>query len=286
VIGPWRHSGVNYEARELGQLKLKGDTGLQFRRDYMKPFLDRYLRDGAPQTPTPPVLTYATGADLWQVTQKWPVGTPTPLYLQGSFGLAWTKPDGGYDTYVSDPAKPVPFVPRPIHLRDADVWKPWLVHDQRFAEGRTDVLTYTSAPLDKPVHIMGAAKVDLWAATSGTDSDWVVKLIDVSADGSELPIGIEIFRGRYVRSFEKPEALKPGKAENFRWSLPNVNHVFQPGHRLMVQVQSSLFPLYDRNPQTFVSNIFNAKPGDYKKATQTIYHDPSRPSALWLPVVS
>jgi hypothetical protein len=286
VIGPWRHSGVNYEARELGQLKLKGDTGLQFRRDYMKPFLDRYLRDGAPQTPTPPVLTYATGADLWQVTQKWPVGTPTPLYLQGSYGLAWTKPDGGYDTYVSDPAKPVPFVPRPIHLRDADVWKPWLVHDQRFAEGRTDVLTYTSAPLDKPVHIMGAAKVDLWAATSGTDSDWVVKLIDVSADGSELPIGIEIFRGRYVRSFEKPEALKPGKAENFRWSLPNVNHVFQPGHRLMVQVQSSLFPLYDRNPQTFVSNIFNAKPGDYKKATQTIYHDPSRPSALWLPVVS
>jgi hypothetical protein len=286
VIGPWRHSGVNYEARELGQLKLKGDTGLQFRRDYMKPFLDRYLKDGAPQTPTPRVLTYETGADQWQVTQKWPVGTPTAVYLQGDFGLSWAKPNGGSDTYVSDPAKPVPFVPRPIHLREADVWKPWLVHDQRFVEGRTDVLTYTSAPLDKPVHIMGAPKVDLWAATSGTDSDWVVKLIDVSPDGSELPIGIEIFRGRYVRSFEKPEALKPGKAENYKWSLPNVNHVFQPSHRLMVQVQSSLFPLYDRNPQTFVPNIFNAKPGDYRKATQTIYHDASRPSAVWLPVVS
>jgi putative CocE/NonD family hydrolase len=285
VIGPWRHSGVNYEARELGQVKVKGDTGLQFRRDYMKPFLDRYLKDGAPQAPTPPVLTYATGADQWQVSQKWPAGTATPLYLQGSFGLSWGKPNRGSDTYVSDPAKPVPFVPRPVHFRDNDVWRTWLVHDQRFVESRPDVLTYPSAPLDKPVHIMGAPKVDLWAATSGTDSDWVVKLIDVSPDGSELPIGIEIFRGRYVHSFEKPEALKPGKAENFHWSLPNVNHVFEPGHRLMVQVQSSLFPLYDRNPQTFVPNIFNAKPGEYRKATQTIYHDAAHPSAVWLPVV-
>jgi putative CocE/NonD family hydrolase len=285
VIGPWRHSGVNYEARELGQVKVKGDTGLQFRRDTMKPFLDRYLKSGAPQTPTPPVLTYATGADQWQVSQKWPAGTVRPLYLQGSFGLSWSKPDGGSDTYVSDPAKPVPFVPRPVHFSDSDAWRTWLVHDQRFVESRPDVLTYTSAPLDRPVHIMGAPKVDLWAATSGTDSDWVVKLIDVSPDGSELPIGIEIFRGRYVRSFEKPEALKSGKAENFAWSLPNVNHVFEPGHRLMVQVQSSLFPLYDRNPQTFVPNIFNAKPGDYRKATQTIYHDAAHPSAVWLPVV-
>jgi putative CocE/NonD family hydrolase len=123
VIGPWRHSGVNYEARELGQVKVKGDTGLQFRRDYMKPFLDRYLKDGAPQAPTPPVLTYATGADQWQVSQKWPAGTATPLYLRGSFGLSWGKPNGGSDTYVSDPAKPVPFVPRPVHFRDNDVWR-------------------------------------------------------------------------------------------------------------------------------------------------------------------
>ncbi|MBS0503983.1 MAG: CocE/NonD family hydrolase [Proteobacteria bacterium] len=285
VIGPWRHSGVNYEARELGQLKFAGDTGLQFRSQYMKPFFDRYLKDGAPQTPTPPVLTYATGADKWQITQAWPMGTMKPLYLQKSFSLSWAKPSGGSDSYLSDPANPVPFVPRPVHMRDADVWKPWLVHDQSFVTGRPDVLSYSSDILAKPVHIMGAPKVDLWAATSGSDSDWVVKLIDVYPDGFQLPVGIEIFRGRYVHSFEKPEALKPGKAENFSWSLPNVNHVFLPGHKLIVQVQSSLFPLYDRNPQSFVPNIFNAKPGDYRKATQTIYHEAGRASAVWLPVV-
>ncbi|NNM75573.1 CocE/NonD family hydrolase [Sphingomonas sp. ID1715] len=285
VIGPWRHSGVNYEARELGQVKLEGDTGLQFRRGTMKPFLDRYLKDGAAATATPPVLTYATGANAWEVSDRWPRGTERPLYLQGSFGLSWSKPNGGSDSYVSDPARPVPFMPRPVKMGEADRWRTWLVADQRFVQDRPDVLTYTSDVLDRPVHIAGAPRVDLWAATSGTDSDWVVKLIDVSPDGSQLPIGIEIFRGRYVRSFEKPEALKPGKAENYRWSLPNVNHVFQPGHRLMVQVQSSLFPLYDRNPQSFVPNIFSAKPGDYRKATQTVFHDAARASALWLPVV-
>jgi hypothetical protein len=286
MIGPWRHSGVNYEARELGPLKLEGDTGLQFRRDTMKPFLDRYLKQGAPQTPTPPVLTYATGANKWEASQSWPRGTSRPLYLRGSFGLSWSKPSGGADTYVSDPAKPVPFMPRPVKMGDADRWRTWLVSDQRFVQDRPDVLTYTSDALDKPVHIAGTPKVDLWAATSGTDSDWVVKLIDVAPDGSQLPIGIEIFRGRYVRSFAKPEALKPGRAENYRFELPHVNHVFQPGHRLMVQVQSSLFPLYDRNPQSFVPNIFNAKPGDYRKATQTVFHDAARASAVWLPVVA
>ena len=286
VIGPWRHSGVNYEARELGPLRLEGDTGLQFRRDTMKPFLDRYLKDGAPQTPTPPVLTYATGANKWEVSQSWPRGTARPLYLQGRFGLSWGKPGGGADSYVSDPAKPVPFMPRPIKMGEADRWRTWLVSDQRFVQDRQDVLTYTSDLLDTPVHIAGAPKVDLWAATSGTDSDWVVKLIDVAPDGSQLPIGIEIFRGRYVRSFEKPEALKPGRAENYRFELPHVNHVFRRGHRLMVQVQSSLFPLYDRNPQSFVPNIFNAKAGDYRRATQTVFHELGRASAVWLPVVS
>ena len=285
VIGPWRHSGVNYEARDLGELKFAGDTGLQFRTRYMKPFLDRYLKDGAPPAPTPPVLTYATGADKWQVTPAWPMGAMKPVYLQKGFTLSWSKPDGGADSYVSDPAKPVPFVPRPVHMRDGDVWKPWLVHDQSFVADRTDVLSYSSDVLAKPVHIMGAPKVDLWAATSGTDSDWVVKLIDVYPSGFQLPVGIEIFRGRYVRSFARPEALKPGKAENFSWSLPNVNHVFLPGHKMMGQVQSSLFPLYDRNPQSFVPNIFNAKPGDYKAATQTIYHEAGKASAVWLPVV-
>jgi uncharacterized protein len=174
------------------------------------------------------------------------------------------------------------------------------VHDQRFVEGRPDVLTYESAPLTKAVHIMGSPAVDLFASTSGTDSDWVVKLIDVypndisegrsqgakpSMAGYELPIGIEIFRGRYVRDKAHPSALPSGKVVEYRWNLPNVDHVFLPGHRLMVQVQSTLFPLYDRNPQTFVPNIFNAKPSDYRTATQRIYAGGSTPSAVLLPIV-
>ncbi|MDB5691030.1 MAG: peptidase [Alphaproteobacteria bacterium] len=295
VIGPWRHSGVNYEGSSLGALSFEGDTGLQFRRDVMKPFLDRYLKQGAPQTPTPPVLTYATGDNKWQVTQAWPAGKPTPLYLQADRALSFQAPGAaGHDDYVSDPAKPVPFVPRPIHLREADVWKPWLVSDQRFVDGRPDVLTYVTPPLDRAVHIAGAPLVDLFAATSGSDSDWVVKLIDVYPEertaqprlaGYELPIGIDIFRGRYVRGFDKPAALTPGRVEEYRFGLPNVNHVFEPGHRIMVQIQSALFPLYDRNPQSFVPNIFNARPGDYRPATQSIYHGPGRASAVWLPVM-
>jgi putative CocE/NonD family hydrolase len=185
-------------------------------------------------------------------------------------------------------------------MNASDQWKPWLVHDQRFVSGRTDVLVYTGEVLDKPVHIMGAPQVELFASTSGTDSDWVVKLIDVypneapeEADqgskpdmsGFELPIGIEIFRGRYVDSFAKPRALKAGKAEHYRFTLPNVNHVFLPGHRIMVQVQSSLFPLYDRNPQKFVPNIFYAKASDYQPATQKVYYGGSTPSAVLLPIV-
>ena len=171
-------------------------------------------------------------------------------------------------------------------MGDAEQWKPWLVHDQRFVSDRPDVAVWRTAPLDKPLHIMGAPEVSLFAATTGTDSDWVVKLIDVypndvpeaaaqggkpSLGGYELPVGIEIFRGRYFRSFAKPARLTPGKAEHYRWTLPNVDHVFLPGHRIMVQVQSSLFPLYDRNPQRFVDNIMYAKPGDYRKATQSIW---------------
>jgi uncharacterized protein len=266
----------------------------------VKPFFDHWLR-GAPDPHTPPVLTYATGIDKWQVSQKWPLGTATPFYLTAGAGAAFTSAGpAGHDDYVSDPAHPVPFLPRPIAMDDDAQWKPWLVHDQRFVSDRTDVLNFTGAVLDKPVHIMGAPMVDLYAATSGTDSDWVVKLIDVypndipepaaqgskpSMAGFELPIGIEIFRGRYVDDFAKPRALRAGKVEHYRWSLPNVDHVFLPGHRIMVQVQSSLFPLYDRNPQTFVPNIFYAKKADYRKATQSIWHGGATPSAVILPVV-
>ncbi len=296
VIGPWRHSGVNYDGSALGKLDFVGDTGLQFRTQTMKPFLDQYLKTGGRRADIAPVVSYATGEGSagWENATTWG-GKPVPLYLQGGGGLGFAAAASpGREDYVSDPAKPVPFVARPVHMRDRDVWTTWLVADQHFAEGRPDVVSFTTAPLDKAVHIAGQPMVDLFAATSGTDSDWVVKLIDVYPDeatgkprtaGIQLPVGVEIYRGRYVGGFDKPRALTPGKTENYKFGLPHVNHVFAPGHRIMVQVQSSLFPLYDRNPQTFVPNIFNAGAGDYRKATQSIAFGPGQASAVWLPVV-
>ena len=295
VIGPWRHSGVNYQATELGPYKLPGDIGLDFRTRYMKPFLDHYLK-GGPDPKLASAITYATGINKWDESKTWPVGAATPLYLQADGSLDWTRPSAkdAHDDYVSDPMKPVPFSPRPVHMRDADAWRTWLIRDQRFVSGRPDVLEYATPALTSDVHIMGAPQVDLFAATSGSDSDWVVKLIDVYPDedtyrpetaGMQMGIAFEIFRGRYVKDFAKPQALKPGKAENYKFGLPNVDHVFLKGHRIMVQVQSTLFPLYDRNPQTYVPNIFFAKPADYKKATQSIYRSAAQPSAVILPVV-
>jgi hypothetical protein len=299
AIGPWRHSGANHYGYDLGALTFTGDTAAEWRTRWVKPFFDHYLRDG-PDPRTPPVVSYATGVNRWEESPRWPMGTPTPLFLTGQNGASFERPAAlGHDEYVSDPTKPVPFIPRPISIGASDQWKPWLVHDQRFVSGRTDVLVYKTAPLTKPMHIMGAPQVELFAATTGTDSDWVVKLIDVypneapedasqgakpDMSGFELPIGIEIFRGRYVDSFAKPRALRPGKAEHYSFALPNVNHVFLPGHRIMVQVQSSLFPLYDRNPQTFVPNIFYAKAEDYRKVTQSVFHGGERASAVMLPV--
>jgi hypothetical protein len=229
------------------------------------------------------------------------MGTLAPLYLGDKFSAALAAPAAaGHDDYISDPAKPVPFVPRPANLNNRKQWISWLVQDQRFADGRPDVLTYEMPVLDKPLHIMGAPQVDLFAATTGTDSDWVVKLIDVlpnttpeadpgqvekTTPGEQIPIGIEIFRGRYVHGFATPAPLTPGKVEEFKWPLPNVNHVFLPGHKIMIQIQSTLFPLYDRNPQTYVDNIFNAQPADYKPATQSIYHGGNTASAVLLPIV-
>jgi putative CocE/NonD family hydrolase len=300
VIGPWRHSGVNHYGYSLGDLTFTGDTAREFRVKYMKPFFDHYLKD-APDPHTPPVLTYATGINRWEESPKWPMGTPTPLYLSDQWGAAFSAPAAsGHDDYISNPSKPVPFVPRPVTAGNRSQWTTWLVQDQRFADGRPDVLSYETTSLDKPVHIMGAPQVDLFAATTGTDSDWVVKLIDVypntspegdpgqtekTTPGEQIPIGIEIFRGRYVHGFATPAPLTPGKVEEYKWDLPNVDHVFLPGHQIMIQVQSTLFPLYDRNPQTYVDNIFNARPADYKPATQSIWHGGTTASSVWLPVV-
>ena len=257
-----------------------------------------------------PVTAYETGKDEWQKLPAWPTApTMKPLYLLPGLKLGFspssattanpasTANSAAYDEYVSDPAKPVPFRARPSQPVGYDLpltWPQWLVDDQREASGRTDVLTYTSDVLTEPLHITGQAIANLVASTSGTDSDWVVKLIDVYPDevagepnlgGYQLPIAMDIFRGRYRESFSDAKPIEAGKPLTYRFPLPPTNHVFLPGHRIMVQVQSSWFPLYDRNPQTFVENIFWAKPGDYQKATQRIYHSPGEASAIELPIV-
>jgi hypothetical protein len=309
VMGPWRHSGVNYEGSSLGPLKWNGDTALQFRRDVLKPFFDQYLKDGAPKADTPPVFIYNTGENHWDRLNSWPLACESgcavkskPLYLTAGFGLSFDAPGlrdskspTAYDEYVSDPGKPVPYVPRPVSFADHDVWKRWLVIDQRSVDSRPDVLSYVTPTLTEPVRISGAPVVNLVASTSGTDSDWVVKLIDVYPDvvpsqqelgGYELGIAMDIFRGRYRESFGTPKPITPNIPLPYKFILPTANHVFLPGHKIMVQVQSSWFPLYDRNPQTFVQNLFFAKQGDYIKATQRIYHAAGVASSIDMPVVS
>ena len=305
VLGPWRHSGVNYDGTTLGPLHLEGNTALQFRREVMQPFLDEHLKDAAPKANTPPVFVYETGTNAWRRLPAWPLScesgcasTPRRLYLQPGFQLSFRAPAAGaaaFDEYVSDPAKPVPYQPRPVHFADAPAWQRWLLNDQRFVADRPDVLSYVTAPLTAPLHIAGAPLVNLFASTSGTDSDWVVKLIDVYPDevpsdlpmsGYQLPIGMDIFRGRYRESLEHPRALAANKVQAYHFALPMADHVFLPGHRVMVQIQSSWFPLYDRNPQSYVANIFLAKPADYRKATQRVFHAGTAATSIELPVVA
>ena len=240
---------------------------------------------------------------------SWPAGCATgcsidhkALFFIAGSKLSFDPPkpgDAEFDEYVSDPAKPVPFRKRPIRPIGYDeakglTWPEWLVDDQREASGRTDVLTFTSDVLTAPVKISGEPVASLIASTSGTDSDWVVKLIDVYPDevasqpemgGYQLMVSADIFRGRYYSGWDHPQAIPSGQVVNYRFDLPTANHVFLPGHRIMVQVQSSWFPLYDRNPQTFVPNIFWAKPGDYRRATQRVYHSPESRSFVELPLV-
>jgi uncharacterized protein len=311
VMGPWRHSGVNYDGYSLGPLKWEGDTALQFRRDVLKPFFDQYLKDGAPKADTPPVLIYNTGENHWDRLKSWPLACETgcatkskPLYLTAGLGLSFDPPSGNdsqsvtshqdFDEYVSDPSKPVPYLPRPVVFSDGEAWRRWLLVDQRFVADRPDVVSYTTPVLTEPLRVSGAPVVNLVASTSGTDSDWVVKLIDVYPDevpsrpemgGYELNIAMDIFRGRYRESFETAKPITPNTPLPYKFILPTVNHVFLPGHRVMVQIQSSWFPLYDRNPQTFVPNIFFAKPGDYVKTVQRVYHASGASSFVDLPVV-
>ena len=307
VIGPWHHGQEIEAADHLGAIRFGSDTGTYFQEHILAPFLAHYLKSDAPPNPVAPVTAYLTGANRWERLDAWPRGCtsgcdvkPSPFYLHADGKADFTPPSAAESpdtSYVSDPAKPVPFRVRPdqpVGYSGDQTWPRWLVDDQRPFSGRTDVLTFESAVLTQPVTVAGQPKVHLVASTSGTDSDWVVKLIDVYPDqvadepelgGYQLGISMDIFRGRYRTGFSKPQALTPNAPLLYSFDLPTVNHVFLPGHRIMVQVQSSWFPLYDRNPQTYVPNIFFAKPGDYVTATQRIYHAPGEASYIDLPTV-
>ena len=320
VMGPWFHSQINRQGRGLGPFVWATDTANQWRREVMVPFFNEYLKPDAPKADTPPVWVYDTGADHWDRLNAFPTsceqGCSVPskrLYLAHGGNLSFTAPDhvdnaARYSEFVSDPAKPVPYRPRPILERDNTGWRTWLVTDQRFVDGRPDVLTFVSEPLSASIKLSGEPVVHLIASTSGTDSDWVVKLIDVypnrelgtmdltgafpgllaqpwDMNGYELPMATDIFRGRYRTSFEHPSTIEPDKPLEYTFALPMVERTIPAGHRLMVQVQCTLFPLYDRNPQTFVPNIFEAKAADYQKATQRIWHTTNEASYISLPIV-
>jgi putative CocE/NonD family hydrolase len=306
VMGPWHHGQEIEDGSSLGAIKWGSDTALYFRQKILRPFLDHYLKDDAPKMDVAPVMAFETGTNEWRKYDSWPsAGKGTPLYLQ-HLKLSFDAPRRSgeedprieYDQYISDPAKPVTNRIRPVPTAGYDScaqWPCWLVDDQRDFSGRQDVLAYATDVLKEPLKISGQPIANLIASTSGTDSDWVVKVIDVYPDetapdpklgGYQLAVSMDIFRGRYRESFENPKAITPNEPLLYKWALPTVNHVFLPGHRVMVQVQSSWFPLYDRNPQTFVPNIFFAKPEDYKKATERVYHSAGQTSYVELPVVN
>jgi putative CocE/NonD family hydrolase len=302
VMGPWHHGQEIRDGSSLGAIKFDSDTALYFRREILRPFLDQYLKDSAPPANLQPVVAFETGTNTWRRLAAWPAGCAsgctvraTPLYFNAGLKLSFNAPVSGaaaYEEYVSDPAKPVPYRARPI---DSTSWSRWLVDDQREASGRPDVVAFVSDVITAPVKISGQPIVNLIASTSGTDSDWVVKVIDLYPDevagqpnmgGYQLMVSADIIRGRYRESFESAKPIISNQPLLYRFALPTANHVFLRGHRLMVQIQSSWFPLYDRNPQTFVPNIFWAKPEDYRKAVQRVYHASGQASFIELPLVT
>ena len=289
VLGPWHHGQANGPAMSLGPLAFGGDTGRWFRAKVLIPFLDQQLKDG-PAADIAPVTAFDVGPNQWRRLDDWPpaclsgcASNLTALYLAPGKRLAFTpSPASGSESYVSDPARPVPYRAQSnlSPWAPGSTWRFWLVDDQRFAAHRPDVLAYLGEPLAKPLKLAGTPLVHLRAATSGTDSDWVVKLIDVYPSpnpqhpelaGYQLGIAMDVIRARYRGDPAQPMAVPANQPVTYQFALPAVSYTIQPGHRLMVQIQSSWFPLYDRNPQTFVPNIFFAAPGDYRPATQRIF---------------
>jgi putative CocE/NonD family hydrolase len=303
VIGPWYHNQTHLEGSArgsaIGQINWRSDTVGFFRERILQPFYDYYLKGISSGRPTSRVLAFETGSNEWRDYETWPPRDTTVIekaYLHSNSHLSFEPPeasDVSFDEYVSDPAKPVPYRVRPIPAEDLEGWQTWLAGDQRPFSDRPDAVTYVTGPLEHGVTVSGQVTADVYAATSGTDADWVVKLIDVYPDevpsqpelgGYELMISGDIFRGRYWKSLEHATAISPNRIQRYRIRLPQVNHTFLPGHRIMVQVQSSWFPLYDRNPQKYVPNVFRAAEADFVRATQRIYHGGHTASCVELPV--
>lgn len=304
VVGPWNHGGwAHGPGSSLGQIPFDSDTGTYYRQKVEAPWFAYWLHDKG-TLPLKEALTFQTGSNTWTSFDAWPPheAQKKNLYFGDNGKLSWEAPTAvkgdAFDAYVSDPAHPVPYRHKPIDMTyppdHPGSWFTWLVQDQRFVDGRADVLTWQTDELQEDVTIAGQVTAKLFASTTGTDGDYVVKLIDVypqkvekdwKLSGFELMVADEIFRERYRNSYEKPEPLVAGEVTSYSIDLHTTNHVFKKGHRIMVQVQSTWFPLYDRNPQKFVPNIFEAKEADYQKATDKVYRTKDHPSSVEVSVV-
>lgn len=299
AMGPWQHGQSAGEGHQWGRFRWDADTSLQFRENVLMPFWRKHLKGRGGADPAP-VVTFETGANRWREYDAWPAveaGQGRRLYLQPNGGLAFAAPgpSGGETAYVSDPAKPVPYRLRPIRplWGQGSTWSQWLSDDQRPFSDRTDVLTFVTEPLTEPVSIAGDPVAHLFAATTGTDADFVVKLIDVyppehrrdpSMSGYQFMVAGDILRGRYREGFTEGRPIEANAVLPYEVRLPAASHVFRPGHRIMVQIQSTWFPLYDRNPQTFVPNIMTADPSAYRSQTHRIAHGGTTASYIDLPV--
>jgi putative CocE/NonD family hydrolase len=308
VAGPWNHGGwARSKGNSLGAIPFGSDTGVYFRQKIEAPWFAYWLKDKG-TLPVKEATLYQTGSETWSSFDSWPPreAQTRNLYFHEGGKLSFDPPqtksgkdENAFDSYVSDPAHPVPYRHRPIDMTYPEdhpgSWFTWLVEDQRFVENRDDVLTWQTDTLTDDVTLAGQVTAKLFASTTGSDADWIVKLIDVYPEkmpdnwklsGYELMIADEVFRGRFRNSFDKPEPIKPNTVTPFTVDLHTANHVFKKGHRIMVQMQSTWFPLIDRNPQKFVPNIFEAKESDFQSATHRIYRSPKYPSSVAISVMT